>query len=146
MPRGGPGHRVRRSRVPAQPDGAGTEAGDELQLVDDPSIAGTPCCWSIRASAIDPGVFAAWDGVDRGPLGDWREGRNDLEAPARSLVPDIGEVLDWLKATGRRQFVRMSGSGATCFALFDGEAARDAAAACPLTGGIWRLFCARGGA
>ena len=71
-------------------------------------------------------------GIDRGPLDDWREGRNDLEAPARSLVPVIGEVLDWLKQQPGANFVRMSGSGATCFALFDNEAQRDAAAdACP---------------
>ena len=43
-------------------------------------------CWSILACRCRPReVFAAWDGVDRGPLGDWREGRNDLEAPARTL-------------------------------------------------------------
>jgi 4-diphosphocytidyl-2-C-methyl-D-erythritol kinase len=77
-------------------------------------------------------VFAAWDGVDRGPLDDWREGRNDLEAPARSLVPIIGEVLDWLKTQEGATFVRMSGSGATCFAMFgDGQARDAAAAACP---------------
>lgn len=71
-------------------------------------------------------VFRAWDGIDRGPLGNWREGRNDLEAPARSLVPAIGEVLDALASA---RIARMSGSGATCFGLFDSEAARDAAAA-----------------
>ena len=86
-------------------------------------------------------MFAGWDGVDRGPLGDWREGRNDLEAPARALVPAIGDVLDWLAAQPGANFVRMSGSGATCFALFDDEAARDAAAAaCPRHGGISRAI------
>ena len=66
-------------------------------------------------------MFAGWDGVDRGPLGDWREGRNDLEPAARALVPAIGEVLDWLGQQRGATFVRMSGSGATCFALFDDE-------------------------
>jgi 4-diphosphocytidyl-2-C-methyl-D-erythritol kinase len=84
----------------------------------------------IQLSTRD--VFAAWDGIDRGPLGDWREGRNDLEAPARSLVPQIGDVIDWLNEQDGANFVRMSGSGATCFALFDDEAQRDAAASnCP---------------
>ena len=47
-------------------------------------------------------------------------------------MPAIGDVLDWLRAQPGATFVRMSGSGATCFALFDDEAARDAAAgACP---------------
>jgi 4-diphosphocytidyl-2-C-methyl-D-erythritol kinase len=71
-------------------------------------------------------VFAAWDGVDRGPLGDWESGRNDLEAPARSLVPQIAEVL---RALASARIARMSGSGATCFGLFDGAVACDAAAA-----------------
>jgi 4-diphosphocytidyl-2-C-methyl-D-erythritol kinase len=73
-------------------------------------------------------VFARWDGVDRGPLGDWREGRNDLEAPAMALVPQIEAVLAWLGTRPGATFVRMSGSGATCFALFDDEGARDIAA------------------
>jgi len=111
----------------------GTGAGDELQLVDDPAIAETPTLLvnpRIELSTRD--VFAAWDGVDRGPLGDWREGRNDLEAPALTFVPAIGGVLEWLKAQGGANFVRLSGSGATCYALFDSEAQRDvAAAACP---------------
>jgi 4-diphosphocytidyl-2-C-methyl-D-erythritol kinase len=77
-------------------------------------------------------VFDAWDGHDRGALGEWREGRNDLEVPAQLIVPDIGDVLGWLGQQHGAQFARMSGSGATCFALFDDEAARDAAAAhCP---------------
>lgn len=54
--------------------------------------------------------------------------RNDLEAPARSLAPEIGPVLDSLMATGGCKLVRMSGSGATCFGLyFDRETARSAA-------------------
>jgi 4-diphosphocytidyl-2-C-methyl-D-erythritol kinase len=66
--------------------------------------------------------------MDRGPLGDWREGRNDLESAAIALVPQIGAILAWLSAQRGAEFVRMSGSGATCFALFDSEEARDAAA------------------
>ncbi|MFN3347321.1 MAG: hypothetical protein ACK42E_05915, partial [Candidatus Bipolaricaulaceae bacterium] len=41
-------------------------------------------------------VFHGWDGVDRGPLIDWKTGRNDLETPARALVPEIGAVLNVL--------------------------------------------------
>jgi 4-diphosphocytidyl-2-C-methyl-D-erythritol kinase len=111
----------------------GEGAGDSLQLIQDPSIPHTPVLLVNPAVPLSTGaVFAAWDGVDRGPLTDWREGRNDLEAPARSLVPQIGEVLAWLKEQPGANFVRMSGSGATCFALFADEACRDAAAsACP---------------
>ena len=111
----------------------GEGAGDALQLVQDSSIPDTPALLVNPAVPLSTSaVFAAWDGIDRGPLGNWREGRNDLEAPARSLAPQIGEVLDWLKGQPGAEFVRMSGSGATCFALFDSEASRDAAAdACP---------------
>ena len=111
----------------------GEGAGDTLQLVQDTSIPGTPALLINPAVPLSTGaVFAAWDGIDRGPLGDWREGRNDLEAPARTLAPQIGDVLDWLKRQPGAEFVQMSGSGATCFAFFDSEASRDAAAdACP---------------
>jgi len=108
----------------------GTGAGDELQLLDDAHISGKPALLVNPLVPLSTGeVFARWDGVDRGPLGDWREGRNDLEAPAVGLVPAIGEVLDWLRAGDGIEFVRMSGSGATCFALFEDERKRDKAAA-----------------
>jgi 4-diphosphocytidyl-2-C-methyl-D-erythritol kinase len=43
--------------------------------------------------------------------------RNDLEAPAISLQPAIGEVLAALKVRPETLLARMSGSGATCFAI-----------------------------
>jgi 4-diphosphocytidyl-2-C-methyl-D-erythritol kinase len=120
----------------------GDGAGDEVQLLDDPWIAGTPML------LVNPGVplsthdvFQRSNGVDQGPLGDWRDGRNDLEAPAIALIPEIAEVLDWLRKQPGAEFVRMSGSGATCFALFADEAARDAAAA-EVTEQWWRLATA----
>ena len=117
----------------------GEGAGDQLELIDDPSIANTPVLLVNPLKALSTGaVFARWDGADRGPLGDWRVGRNDLDAPARTLVPAVGAVTDWLTAQPGVIFTRMSGSGATCFALFADEAARDAAAAtCPEQ--WWRL-------
>jgi 4-diphosphocytidyl-2-C-methyl-D-erythritol kinase len=55
--------------------------------------------------------------------------KNDLEAPARALTPVIGEVLTALGALPGALFSRMSGSGATCFALFpDDESCKRAAA------------------
>jgi len=42
---------------------------------------------------------------------------NDLEAPAIRIQPAIGEVLDVLGGSGAL-LARMSGSGATCFAIF----------------------------
>lgn len=47
--------------------------------------------------------------------------RNDLEAPAVSLEPLIGEALDVLRGEPESLLVRMSGSGATCFALCAGD-------------------------
>jgi 4-diphosphocytidyl-2-C-methyl-D-erythritol kinase len=63
-------------------------------------------------------------------LVDWlQEQRNDLQAPAIAAVPEIAGVLDTLQALPDAQLTRMSGSGATCFALFDTEdAARRAEA------------------
>ena len=117
----------------------GTGAGDRLALLDDPTIAGTPVLLVNPGIALSTRqVFERWDGVDRGPNGDWRDGRNDLEAPALELAPAIGEVLGWLRNEAGASFARMSGSGATCFALFESESARDhAAAQCPR--GWWRL-------
>lgn len=55
--------------------------------------------------------------------------RNDLAPPAIALAPVIGEVLARLDACVGVRLVRMSGSGATCFALFENADARDAARA-----------------
>ena len=55
--------------------------------------------------------------------------RNDLEAPARAIQPSIGAALAALDKAGSG-FSRMSGSGATCFGLFEtGNFAKRAAAA-----------------
>ena len=53
---------------------------------------------------------------------------NDLTAPARALVPGIDSVFEFLSACPGVRLARMSGSGATCFALFDETAAAEAAA------------------
>lgn len=55
--------------------------------------------------------------------------RNDLQAPAIGIQPVIGTVLATLEALPGALMARMSGSGATCFALFGDEAAARAAAA-----------------
>lgn len=105
----------------------GEGRGDRLEF-EDYGIAGAPLL------LVNPGVelstravFERWDGRDGGPLGEPRSGRNDLEAPARGLVPEIGEALDSLAALGTAAMARMSGSGATCFALFHNIEDRDEA-------------------
>jgi 4-diphosphocytidyl-2-C-methyl-D-erythritol kinase len=47
-----------------------------------------------------------------------RKGRNDMEAAACQLAPVIGDVLAVLSAARGCRLARMSGSGATCFAVF----------------------------
>ena len=50
--------------------------------------------------------------------------RNDLEVPAISLQPVIGQVLDVLRGLDGCRLARMSGSGATCFAIMRDETAQ----------------------
>jgi 4-diphosphocytidyl-2-C-methyl-D-erythritol kinase len=47
-----------------------------------------------------------------------RQGRNDMQEAARSIAPVIGDVLGALEDTDAL-LARMSGSGATCFALYE---------------------------
>lgn len=56
------------------------------------------------------------------------ETRNDLEGPALTLAPVIGEALELLGRAPATRFLRMSGSGATAFGLFDDCAASAMAA------------------
>lgn len=56
-------------------------------------------------------------------------GINDLEKPALKVQPIISDVLDALRSAEGAQFARMSGSGATCFAIFRTDAAAQSAAA-----------------
>ena len=64
---------------------------------------------------------------------DWVEvlaaSSNDLEAPAMRIQPAIGEVITALSATDGAWLARMSGSGATCFALMPDEGGAVRAAA-----------------
>jgi 4-diphosphocytidyl-2-C-methyl-D-erythritol kinase len=111
--------------MPARGEGA----GDELRPVDLSEYSGMPVLLvNPRVSLSTADVFAAWDGMDNGPLCDWRLGWNGLEAAAIGLAPQIETVLAWLSAQPGAHIVRMSGSGATCFALFESEQARDSAA------------------
>lgn len=101
-------------------------------------------------SVATPAVFSALAGKDNPalppvpPLTDvhavaayMRATRNDLEAPALALAPAIGTALSALEATAPLA-TRMSGSGATCFALYgDGAAATAAAAAIAATHPDW---------
>lgn len=95
-----------------------------------------------RCKVPTPAVFAGLARKDNPALPDrlpdwpdiwalavWLAGqRNDLEAPARAIAPPVGAVLSALGACPDTLIARMSGSGATAFALFATEAAARAAA------------------
>lgn len=114
--------------------------GDELSMVPDFSALGLVL--------VNPGteistaeVFAALSRrdnealpplpriLDFHSLRNWLEvTRNDLEPTALAIQPAIGRALSWLNKAGSG-FSRMSGSGATCFGLFEtGNVAKRAAA------------------
>jgi 4-diphosphocytidyl-2-C-methyl-D-erythritol kinase len=112
----------------------GTGIGTELRPID--GLAGIPVLLVNPGVAVSTAsVFRAWDGIDRGPLGTDDPlavaiaGRNDLEPATRALAPVIDDVLAALATASGVILSRMSGSGATCFALFGNERARAAAAA-----------------
>jgi len=123
-------------------------AGERIEPIGLP--ADLPCVLVNPGVALSTReVFAALDrrdnsGLERFPPAgvdlDWlRRQRNDLEEPAASLCPAIGEVLDVLSGCAGNQIARMSGSGATCFGLFasDREAGAAAARIAALRPGWW---------
>ena len=72
-------------------------------------------------------VFSGTDWPEAGAsVEDWVEvlaaSANDLEAPAMRIQPVIGEVIAALNATNGAWLARMSGSGATCFAIYENTA------------------------
>lgn len=113
----------------------GVGVGEELSEVPGLQLAGTPVLLVNPRQPVATGaVFAAWDGIDRGPLfGDpagraqLLAARNDLQRAAIAECPAIVDMLTELGALSP-WLTRMSGSGATCFALFDALTERDAAA------------------
>ncbi|MES2136127.1 MAG: 4-(cytidine 5'-diphospho)-2-C-methyl-D-erythritol kinase, partial [Pseudomonadota bacterium] len=75
----------------------GGGAGDRLTPIALPELSGAPVLLvNPRVELSTAAVFTRWGGEDLGPLGDWREGRNDLEQPAIALVPQVEAVLAWL--------------------------------------------------
>jgi 4-diphosphocytidyl-2-C-methyl-D-erythritol kinase len=78
---------------------------------------------------LAPKVSEDYPPTDRAGLMSYLADRgNDLEAPAVALQPVVAEVLEDLRRLPGCRLARMSGSGATCFALFDNAKAAEAAA------------------
>jgi 4-diphosphocytidyl-2-C-methyl-D-erythritol kinase len=100
-------------------------------VLANPGVAlSTPAVFAARAGEFStPARFAgaATDAHDLASL--LAERGNDLAAPARALAPAVGATLDALQAEDGALLARMSGSGATCFALFAEEEKAAAAAA-----------------
>jgi 4-diphosphocytidyl-2-C-methyl-D-erythritol kinase len=84
-------------------------------LERDRGAAAEPC--AAPGAFRDAAALAEWLGANP----------NDLEPPAKALAPAIASCIAALAAQPRGLIARMSGSGATCFALFG--AAEDALAA-----------------
>jgi len=126
----------------------GTGIGHDLTRIPDDDLRGcTALLINPQVPVSTADIFAAWDGVDRGALASGpvipaaQNGRNDLQKPAIALVPLLTDLLQLLE--DRQPIIaRMSGSGATCFALFDSlAAAEDAEQHClRAMDGIWTLI------
>ncbi|WP_299867550.1 4-(cytidine 5'-diphospho)-2-C-methyl-D-erythritol kinase [uncultured Hoeflea sp.] len=110
-----------------------TKLGFSLDLVIvNPRIGiATPAVFAALENSENPPLpqLPARGFTDREALLAWlRQTRNDLQTPARGTVPAIADCLDALNDAGAR-LARMSGSGASCFGIFDGpQAAQEAAA------------------
>lgn len=116
--------------------GRGEALGEWPQM-----LTGTPVLLVNPRVAVPTGpVFAGWDQQDLGGIAagaPLQTLRNDMTAAALCIAPVIGDVLAALAATRGTWLVRMSGSGATCLALYDSVDARDTAAAGLSTSGWW---------
>ena len=94
---------------------------------------------SVATPTVFSGLVIKDNGAMPDPLPTWQDApkmarwlsvqRNDLEMPARSLVPAIGVVMARIGQTEGCLLARMSGSGATCFGLYATRPEADVAAA-----------------
>jgi len=99
-------------------------------VLANPGVAlATRRVFAARADRFSPAARFREAPADAAALAELlRVRRNDLAAPAIGLAPVIREVLAALTALPGSLIARMSGSGATCFALFADRAAAEAAA------------------
>lgn len=101
-----------------------------LVLVNPGVPVSTPQVFSALRKRDNEPLPALPARIDFHSLRNWLEAtRNDLEAPAREIQPAVADALRALKRADAG-FARMSGSGATCFGLYEtGNVAKRAAAA-----------------
>lgn len=99
------------SDVPRLPDCA-------LVLVRPPVDVPTAAVFQALASRDGSGMDDLPQGLDYDGFAQWLAAqRNDLQAPAESIAPEITHALDALRALPVVSFAGMSGSGATCYGL-----------------------------
>jgi 4-diphosphocytidyl-2-C-methyl-D-erythritol kinase len=90
----------------------------------------TPKVFAARRGPFsEPAPFTAAPGDAAGLAAMLAARRNDLESAAIEIVPAVADVLAALGASPGCRLARMSGSGATCFAIYDNAVAAEAAAA-----------------
>ncbi len=108
-------------------------------LLANPGVAlATADVFGARAAAFSPPARLPREWPDAASLAAALAALgNDLEAPAMRLCPAVAGVLARLRALPGCLLARMSGSGATCFALFATPAEAETAAAV-LPGAWWR--------
>ena len=100
-----------------------------IALVNPGLALPTGSVFRAREAGFSAGAVLPAGWPDTAALASWLAGwGNDLEAPAIALCPPIAQVLTALRAQPGCRLARMSGSGATCFALFDAPAEAEAAA------------------
>ena len=89
----------------------------------------TPAVFRALRQRDNPPMPEVPQGPDLDRLIGWlRAQRNDLEPPAMALLPEIGRVRAALESQAGCLLARMSGSGATCFGLFETRSDADDAA------------------
>lgn len=112
--------------------------GAGLLLVNPGVALSTPSVFARRRGGFSPPAIFSDTPSDAGELAALLADRgNDLTEAAIALAPVIGDVLAELESLPGCHLARMSGSGATCFGLFDDEAAATRAAVAIARDGWW---------
>lgn len=119
----GRGERIRP--IDAWPDFPALLVNPRLPVATGPVFAAFDQAPAGTGAAFRPTADTGMQAI----LESLRAATNDLTDAAMSVQPVIRDVLDTLSTTGEPDMVRMSGSGATCFAIYPTASHRDAAVA-----------------
>lgn len=127
----------------------GEGIGTNLQFIDDREFNGLSVLLVNPMIAVATGpIFTAWDGQSSGPIAQismdsMRMLKNDMETAAKPIFPEIQMVLEAIEQT-RPLLHRMSGSGATCFGLYESaQSCEDAQNLIDMRHGDWWTMIGR---